>query len=92
MKKKNGVYIIDVVFKVGKKMIKGEIVIDSGAAECVMPYEMLAGLEVLPKEKGVKFTAANGKELGSYGRKLVEFVTDGSHMMVVDAAGFTRRA
>ena len=53
---------------------------------------MLAGLEVLPKKKRVKFTAANGKELGNYGRKLVEFVTDGSHMMEVDAAGFTRRA
>ena len=94
------VYVMDVLYKVGKKFVKGKIVVDSGAAECVMPYGMLPHLEVLPKKKGIMFTAANGKEMGNYGQKLVEFVQfDGrdetkrhDDKMMVNGLGFTRRA
>ena len=99
MKKENGVYVLEVLYKVGKKFVKGKIVVDSGAAECVMPYGMLQDLEVLPKKKGVRFTAANGKEMGNYGRKLVEFIKDdgkevtkNSYKMELDAEVFSRRA
>ena len=59
---------MEVVFIVGDKKLVGEIIIDSGAAECVMPREMLPSLETLPAKAGVRFAAANGGELGNYGR------------------------
>ena len=65
---------MEVVFIVGDKKLVGEIIIDSGAAECVMPREMLPNLETLPAKAGVRFAAANVGELGNYGRKLITFV------------------
>ena len=49
----------------------GEIIIDSGAAECVMPKDFLPTLETLPAKAGVRFAAANGGEMGNFGRQLI---------------------
>jgi len=73
LKKKQGVYVMEVLFVFGDKHIVGEIIVDSGAAECVMPKEFLPGLETLSAKAGVRFAAANGGEMGNYGRKLVTF-------------------
>ena len=56
------------------KKIPGEIIIDSGAAECVMPRSMLPNLETLAAKAGVRFAAANGAEIGNYGRKMIKFL------------------
>ena len=74
MKKERGVYVLDVMFNVGGGQRKGQIVVDSGAAECVMPRDVLKELVTKPKAEGVKFVAANGEEIGNYGRKVVDFV------------------
>ena len=47
--------------------------VDSGAAENVMPKSWLPEAEVLEKQKGIKFVPANGVERGNYGRRVVEF-------------------
>jgi hypothetical protein len=62
-----------VVFKNGESEVKGRIVVDSGAAECVMPNNVLRKVELMEKTQGVKFMAANGGTMENYGRKLVEF-------------------
>jgi hypothetical protein len=74
MKKRGGVYVLDVVFLNGPEAVRGEVIIDSGAADNVMPKNMLTGIETREKEKGTKFVAADGGELGNYGRKDVRFV------------------
>ena len=65
--------------------IAGTIVIDSGAAECVMPQHMLPKNPTLERKAGVRFAAANGGEMGNYGRTMAEFVPR-------EDPGFTRRA
>ena len=74
LKKERGVYVLDVVFNVAGGKRKGQIVIDSGAAECVMPQDFLKELKVRPAAEGVKLVAANGEEIGNYGRKGVNFM------------------
>ena len=74
LRKRGGVYVLDVVFFNGETAIKGEVIVDSGAADHVMPKGMLTGITTLEKEKGTKFVAADGGELGNYGRKEVQFV------------------
>ena len=64
---------MEVTFLVDQEEVIGEIVVDSGAAESVMPKHLLPGVKTLAKKEGVKFAAANGGELGNYGRKLVQF-------------------
>ena len=39
-----------------------------------MPREILLNLETLTAKAGIRFAAANGGELGNYGRKLITFV------------------
>ena len=73
LRKRGGVYVLDVVFFDGDKAIKGEVIVDSGAADNVMPKGMLTGIDMREKEKGTKFVAADGGELGNYGRKDVQF-------------------
>jgi hypothetical protein len=73
LKKERGVYVMEVVFKNGESEVKGRIVVDSGAAECVMPNNVLRKVELMEKTQGVKFMAANGGTMENYGRKLVEF-------------------
>ena len=60
--------------KRGGKKEKGTIVVDSGAADNVMPSEKLQGLEMMPREPGVNFASANGKPMANHGRKEVQFI------------------
>ena len=68
LKKKNGVYVMEVYFLDGDRKILGEIIVDSGAAECVMPKDMLPNLEKPTAKAGIRFAAANGGEMGNYGK------------------------
>jgi hypothetical protein len=73
--KENNVFVLNAIVKNGpngKKRCK--IVVDSGAAENVMPKDILPGISASEPKRGLKFVAANGKDLGNYGRKVVEFV------------------
>ena len=74
MRRKNGVYVLDVVFIRGDKAVKGEIVVDSGAADNVMPANVLEEFEKLEPQAGVRFVGADGEGLGNYGRRQVQFV------------------
>ena len=59
---------------------KGKITIDSGAAESVMPRDMLTSeplLEGEGKKTGVRYVAANGAKMENYGEKKVRFKKDG---------------
>ena len=76
---------MDVYFLVGSQKIRGEIVVDSGAAECVMPKGMLSALPSLSPKAGIRFAAANGDEMGKSGRRIVYFVP-------VESADFSRQA
>ena len=58
----------------GDEAERGRIAVDSGAADNVMPSEELLELDMMPKEPGVNFTAANGKPMANHGRKDVQFV------------------
>jgi hypothetical protein len=73
LRKRGGVYVLDVVFFDGEKAVRGEVIIDSGAADNVMPKDMLTGITTKEKEPGTRFVAADGGELGNYGRKDVQF-------------------
>ena len=74
LRKRGGVYVLDVVFFDGEHAVQGEVIIDSGAADHVMPKGMLTGIVTREKEAGTRFVAADGGELGNYGRKDVQFV------------------
>ena len=73
MRKRGGVYVLDVIFFDGESAFQGEVIVDSGAADNVMPQGMLTGIVMREKERGTKFVAADGGELGNYGRKDVQF-------------------
>ena len=70
----HGVYKLDVVFMNGETAERGRIVIDSGAADNVMPNDKLSEVKLMPKEQGVNFTSANGKPMANHGQKDVQFV------------------
>ena len=70
---------MEVWFIVQGRRVSGEIIVDSGAAECVMPKGMLPDVETMTAKTGVRFAAANGAELGNYGRKMVNFLPKGFH-------------
>jgi hypothetical protein len=74
LKRRNGVYVLDVIFFNGDEAVRGEVIIDSGAADHVMPRGMLEAVITREKEAGIKFVAADGAEIGNYGRKDVQFV------------------
>ena len=65
----------------GKKRgegIRGQIVIDSGAVDSVLPrYELGQAFELLPKQENMRFVAANGSPINNYGRRRVVFRADG---------------
>ena len=65
--------MLDVVFFDGERAVKGEVIVDSGAADNVMPRGMLNDVITREKEPGTRFVAADGGELGNYGRKDVQF-------------------
>ena len=58
----------------GESAAQGEVVVDSGAADNVMPNEFLEEIELHPKEVGVNFVAADGVTVGNYGRRDVQFI------------------
>jgi hypothetical protein len=63
---------------------KGKITIDSGAAESVMPKEMLPNepaLEGQAKRSGVRYVAANGARMENHGEKKVRFKKGGADTM-----------
>ena len=70
----HGVYKLDVIFMNGEKAERGRIVIDSGAADNVMPCNGLSEVPIQPREPGVNFTSANGKPMANHGRKDVQFI------------------
>ena len=74
MKKKGGVYEVEVMFQIGDKWVKGILTIDSGAEENVMPKGWYDEIELLEKKAGIKFMGADGTDLGNFGRKLMEFI------------------
>ena len=70
--------------------------VDSGAAENVMPAETLANVQMMPKKKGIRFVAANGEEMENHGMKTVIFTPAeklvGSSSAVEKLAGFSSTA
>jgi hypothetical protein len=60
---------------------KGKITIDSGAAESVMPKEMLPNepaVDGKAKKSGVRYVAANGAKMENMGEKKAKFRTNGT--------------
>ena len=86
MKKRGGVYEVEVMFQIGERWVKGILTIDSGAEENVMPRGWYKDIELIEKKEGLKFMGADGTDLGNYGRKLMEFIP------VAEFQGFARRA
>ena len=74
MRKKGGVYEIDVVFRCGETWEQGVMTVDSGAEDCVMPWNWYKKVEASEKAHGVQFMGADGTDLGNYGKKLMEFI------------------
>lgn len=64
LKNRNGVFIMELWSIVGDQRVSGEIIVDSGASECVMPKEMQPNLQNIVAKAGVRFAVANGAELG----------------------------
>lgn len=62
-----------------KQLGKGKITIDSGAAESVMPAEMLKEVpqESVGSRNGTVYIAANGGRMPNMGEKKVNFVSQG---------------
>ena len=73
MQKVKGVFVVKAKIWDGEKYVESEIVMDSGAADNVMPKDILKGVEMMSKEEGVRFQGANGSELGNYGRERISF-------------------
>ena len=69
-----GSYKLDVVFMNGDTAERRVIVIDSGAADNVMPAAGLSEVPLQPKEQGVNFTSADGSPMDNHGRKEVQFI------------------
>ena len=74
LQRKNGLYVLDVVYICGETTEKGEVIIDSGAADHVMPKDMLESIEMKPKSPTTSFVTAGGKPLDYYGRKEITSV------------------
>ena len=74
LRSEHGVYKLDVVFLNGETAEKGTIIVDSGAADNVMPADGLQEVPMGSKDRNVNFSTASGKPMANYGRKDVEFV------------------
>ena len=61
-------------YKGGETTERGEVIIDSGAADHVMPRDMFESIEMKPKSPTTSFVTAGGKPLDYYGRKEITFV------------------
>ena len=73
MQMRKGTYVLDVVFLDGESAVQGEVVVDSGAADNVMPNRVLNNIARRDTEDCI-FVAASGQPMGNYGRKDVQFV------------------
>ena len=62
----------------GMEESEGRIIIDSGAADSVMPREVPSNsFPLMPKKEGLRFLAANGTIINNYGRRNVAFRAKG---------------
>ena len=64
-----------------RSLERGRITVDSGAAESVMPRELLKEVQLKESEgskNGVSYRAANGTRMPNYGEKRVEFQLTGN--------------
>ena len=59
MQMRRGIYVMDVAFLDGKTAVQGEVVVDSGAADNVMPNRVLNNVEILEPEPRAIFVAAD---------------------------------
>ena len=58
--------------------IRGQIVVDPGAADSVLPrFELDQAFPLVPKRENMRFVAANVQTINHYGRRHVAFRTDG---------------
>ena len=90
LKKEGNVFVMKVVFKDGEVKKRGKIVVDSGAAENVMPWSWLEHSKTMERQEGIHFVAANGGSMGNYGRRIVEF--EPMHEEEGEEQGFQRHA
>ena len=74
LRKEKGIFILDAVILNGDTAEQGEIIIDSGAADNVMPEALMGKVALQPAQEGVKFSGPNGKEMKYYGRRELHFV------------------
>ena len=74
MMRRKGIFVLEMVFINGDKAAQGEVVVDSGTADNVMPNGILDNITIREPEAGSKFVAAAGVEVGNYGRKDVQFI------------------
>ena len=74
LRKRGGVYVLDVVFLNGQEAVRGEVIIDSGAADNVTPYGTLEEVVTQEKERGVNFVTADEGKLANYGRKDIQLI------------------
>ena len=58
----------------GDEAQAGEIIVDSGAADNVMPQDALEKVEMGAKHEGVRFMGADGQEMEYHGTKEINFV------------------
>ena len=65
----------------GCEELEGKIIIDSGAADSVMPKEVLEDALLMPKKEGLRFVAANGTVINNYGRRNVAFKARGQSLV-----------
>ena len=88
----NGLYMLDVMVVNGEVVTPAKIIVDSGAAENVMPNQMFRNVEMRDKKKGVRFMAANGKEMSNYGQKDLTFVPKEFWKAAGGGAAFSKAA
>ena len=62
-----GVFMVKVKVWDGEKYVSEDIVIDSGAADNVMPKEVFGRLEMLEKQAGCGFKGRTGQSWGTMG-------------------------
>ena len=74
LKRENGVFALEVMVLNGDVATPAKIIIDSGAAENVMPKDLMRGVKMREKRSGVRFMAADGKEMCNYGQKDISFI------------------
>ena len=81
----DNVYVMNVMMYDGSQRRAGKIVVDSGAAENVMPKNWLENEEMLSKTPGIRL---DGNPLGNYGRNIVKF----EPMHTEQSSGFWRQS